>query len=103
MASMVKQFQVAQSWMVLKTLYADIDAEPLSATPLRGTCCDFAHTNKLLMLALSVNSDLEQPSPTPKVAYTPKQNALSSSIEALPVVESMDGAIPMLIFGLSHL
>jgi len=72
MASMVKQFQVAQSWMVLKTLYADIDAEPLSATPLR------------------VNSDLEQPSPTPKVAYTPKQNALSSSIEALPVVESMD-------------
>jgi hypothetical protein len=33
-ARSVKQFQIAQSWMVLKTLYADIDSE--SSTPARG-------------------------------------------------------------------
>ncbi|ELR18207.1 WD domain, Gbeta repeat-containing protein [Acanthamoeba castellanii str. Neff] len=72
-ARSVKQFQIAQSWMVLKTLYADIDSE--SSTPARG----------------NMIGDVERQSFTPKGSFIGKPHLNNSnSTETLPVVESMD-------------
>lgn len=88
-ARSVKQFQIAQSWMVLKTLYADIDSE--SSTPARASSTRASNGSVELESGMGREGDAERLSFTPKGSFIGKPHLNNSnSTETLPVVESMD-------------